>query len=90
MNGKNLCMMMDIKDLNSGYRMDLILFKKIKISKPFYWINENFHFTLRGTQKIFDTFPVTNISFYEANAFAKWKKKRLPTEFEIEFLLKKF
>ena len=50
--------------------------QKNKISKPFYWINENFHFTLRGTQKIFDTFPVTNISFYEANAFAKWKKEK--------------
>ena len=69
-----------------SYGFDFI--QKNKISKPFYWINENFHFTLRGTQKIFDTFPVTNISFYEANAFAKWKKKRLPTEFEIEFLLK--
>ncbi len=62
--------------------------QKNEISKPFYWIDENYHFTLRGTQKICETLPVTNISFYEANAFAKWKKKRLPTEFEIESLLK--
>ena len=62
---------------------------KNKISKPLYWIDDNHHFTLRGVQRICDSFPVTNISFYEANAFAKWKNKRLPTEFEIEYLLKK-
>ena len=62
--------------------------KKNNIIKPFYWIDQNHHFTLRGIQKICDTNPVTNISFYEADAFARWKEKRLPTEFETEYLLK--
>ena len=62
---------------------------KENISKPLYWIDNDYHFTLRGVQKIIDKNPVTNISFHEAYAFAKWKNKRLPSEFEIEYLLKK-
>ena len=64
--------------------------QKNEISKPFYWINEDYHFTLRGTQKICDTFPVTNISFYEANAFAKWKKKKTSNRVLNRILIKKF
>ena len=32
---------------------------------------------------------MSNISYYEAFAYAKWRNKRLPTEFELEYLLSK-
>jgi len=71
--------------LSDGY--DFI--KKNSITKPLYWIDKNHMFTLNGLKKINDLDPVCHISFYEADAFARWSKKRLPTEFELESLLKK-
>ncbi len=59
------------------------------INKPLYWIDNENYFTLRGVKKIDDSLPVSHLSFYEACAFAKYKKKRLPTEFEIEYFLQK-
>ncbi len=45
-------------------------------------------FSLNGLKKINDLDPVCHISFYEADAFARWKNRKLPSEFELEFLLK--
>ncbi len=59
------------------------------ISKPEYWLDKNYYFTLNGVQKIQDSLPVCHISFYEACAYAKYKKLRLPTEIEIEYFLSK-
>ena len=54
-----------------------------------YWLDLKNHFTLAGVEKLEKDQPVSHISFYEAIAFCNYKKKRLPTEFEMEFFLKK-
>ncbi|WP_420388027.1 ergothioneine biosynthesis protein EgtB [Roseivirga sp.] len=67
--------------------------KKENIRAPFYWIKEQgewYYFTLAGKEKLNPDEPVTHISFYEADAFAKWKGMRLPTEFEWEVACKQF
>jgi ergothioneine biosynthesis protein EgtB len=64
------------------------------IKSPLYWylIDEKFYeYTLtNGLQKINPDAPVTHVSFYEADAFARWRKMRLLTEFEWEVAVKKY
>ena len=60
---------------------------------PLYWKNENetwFQFTLAGLKELKKDHPLTHINYYEAFAFAQWKKMRLPTEFEWELASDKF
>jgi len=57
------------------------------IKAPFYWykMEDGWHsYTLYGLQKINLSEPITHISYYEADAYAQWKGKRLLTEFEWE------
>jgi len=64
-----------------------------KIEAPLYWHKiegEWFYFTMNGLQKVNPESVVTHVSFYEASAFAEWKKMRLPTEFEWEIASEKF
>lgn len=58
-----------------------------RIDTPLYWHfieGEWKRYSLAGLEAIDPFEPVTHISFYEAAAFAEWKKMRLPTEFEWE------
>lgn len=50
---------------------------------PLYWEGER-HFTLHGEQALGAHEPVTHVSYFEADAYARWAGARLPTEAEWE------
>jgi ergothioneine biosynthesis protein EgtB len=58
-----------------------------KWTAPLYWVERdgNWHeFTLGGLRQLSVDEPVCHISYFEADAFARWARARLPTEAEWE------
>jgi ergothioneine biosynthesis protein EgtB len=54
---------------------------------PLYWEGENgrwFDFTLAGMKELDPNGPVCHVSYYEADAYARWSGARLPREEEWE------
>ncbi|MEM6736815.1 MAG: ergothioneine biosynthesis protein EgtB [Bacteroidota bacterium] len=58
------------------------------IKAPRYWHEEDggewWNYTLGGYRKVNEDDPLAHVSYYEADAFARWKGCKLPTEFEWE------
>lgn len=56
-------------------------------TEPFYWERHDgqwYHYTLSGLRPIDEAEPVCHVSYFEADAYARWVGARLPEEREWE------
>ncbi|NMH61019.1 ergothioneine biosynthesis protein EgtB [Alteromonas ponticola] len=70
--------------LSDGWQMK----QQLDWSAPLYWQkhDEQWHeYTLHGLAPLLPASPVTHVSYYEAEAFARWAGKKLPTESQWEY-----
>ena len=61
--------------------------KDNRFAQPLYWEKKDgewWHYTLGGLQPVNLQAPVCHVNYYEADAYATWCDKRLPTEQEWE------
>ncbi|MBC7659897.1 MAG: ergothioneine biosynthesis protein EgtB [Chitinophagaceae bacterium] len=62
-----------------------------RIDKPLYWSQMDgkwFEYSLHGLIPLEPDFPLVHISYFEADAFSRWRSKRLPSEQEMEVYLR--
>ena len=76
---------------DGGYRTPTLWFSegwdwvvRDQVQKPLYWREDGTEFTLGGAREIDWAAPVAHVSYFEADAFARWAGARLPTEAEWE------